>query len=83
MAPIVLDRLEDDPLPLTQGAEHGAAERSRADEDLGAVVVTDDDADAGDGVIGLDHALKHAQAFSTLPARMHEVQTRARLVLEP
>ena len=46
------------------------------------VVVANDDASTSDGVVQLDDSL-HAQTFSTFPARMHEVQMRARRVLDP
>ena len=70
-------------LALAEGAEDRSLEGTGTEVDLGAIVVTDDDPGAGDRVVGLDHTLQHAQAFSTLPARMQDVQTRARRVFDP
>ena len=81
--PVLFDGVEDEALTLAEGAEDGSLERAGTEVDLGAIVVTDDDPDAGHRVVDLDHTLQHAQAFSTLPARMHDVQTRARRVFDP
>ena len=53
-------------------AAAGTLEIAEHDDLDGRVLLTDGDA------LG-----RHGQAFSTLPARMHEVQTRARRVFEP
>jgi len=83
LVPILFDRVEDESLTLAQEAKDGSLESAGPQVDLGAIVVADDDPGTGDRVVGLDHTLKHGQAFSILPARMHDVQTRARRVFDP
>jgi hypothetical protein len=78
---LFLDGFEDDALALAQREEDAVLERTGPEEDLGQVVVTDDDADAGCGVVDLDDALH--QTFSIFPALMQEVQTRIRFELLP
>lgn len=58
-AAILVDDVEDDSLPLAQGAEYRALQRARAEKDLGSIGIAHDDPDTGDRVIGLDDALVH------------------------
>ena len=55
------DRLEQYPLPLPEGAEHGSPQGAWSEEHLGSVGVTHDYAGTRDGVVGLDDALVHAR----------------------
>lgn len=63
-AVVFVGAIEDHPLALPEGAKHGTLEGAGAEEDLALVGVSDDDADAGDGVVGLDYALVHGQEAS-------------------
>ena len=74
-------QVEHDMLTLAEQSKQGAIEASRFEANFGAIAVTDDDPDAGDLVVDLDDPLHYA--FSTLPALMHEVQTRARREFVP
>jgi len=56
-APAVFVGIEDHPLSLPQHAEHGTFEGTRAEIDLGAVIVTHDDADPGSRIVDLDDPL--------------------------
>ncbi len=51
--------LEQDALPLTEGAEDAAFEGPWTEHHLGPVGVTDDDPDARRGVVHLDDSLRH------------------------
>ena len=62
-------------LALAEESKEGTVEASGFEENFSAVAVTDDDTGLGDLVVDLDDPLHYA--FSTLPALMHEVQTRA------
>jgi hypothetical protein len=68
-------------LTLAEQSKQGTVEASRLEEDFRAVVVADDDAGFGHLVVHLDEPLH--QAFSTLPAVMHDVHTRARREFVP
>ncbi len=68
-------------LALPEHAEHGAVEAAWFQQYFGAIVIADNRADAGGGVVCLHDALH--QTFSTLPALMHEVHTRARREFVP
>jgi len=68
-------------LALAEEPKQGTVEGPWFEEDLGAVVVTHDHTGFGDLVVDLDDPLHYA--FSTLPALMHEVQTRALRELVP
>lgn len=56
---VLVDGVEDDPLSLAKGAEHGALQRSRTQKHLGAILVAHDDADTRYRVVGLDDTLVH------------------------
>jgi hypothetical protein len=75
------DLVESNTLALSQESEHGSVEAPGLEEDLGAIIVPHDHPDTGDIVVRLDDSLH--QTFSTLPALMHDVQTRARRELLP
>ena len=78
---LFVDGFEDDALALAQGAEDTVLERTGPEEHLRLVVVADDHADTGAGVVDLDDALH--QTFSIFPALMQDVQTRIRFELLP
>ena len=48
---------KDDPLSLAEGAEQASFERAGPEIHLAPVVVSNDDANPGGGVVGLDHTL--------------------------
>ncbi len=77
----VLD-VENDALALAEGAEERPGEGPRGEHHLRSIVVAHDHTDPGLRIVDLDDAL-HAQTFSTLPALMHDVQTRMRRELFP
>ena len=58
---ILVDRVEDDSLPLPEGAEHGTLERPWPKEHLGAVDITDNDPGTSHGIVGLDDTLVHVR----------------------
>ena len=62
-------------LSLTEESEQGPFETSGLEEDFRAIVVANDDTGFSDLVVYLDDSLH--QAFSTLPALIHDVHTRA------
>jgi hypothetical protein len=62
-------------LALSEEPKQGSFKASWFKANLSAVAVADDDTDAGDLVVNVDDSLHYA--FSTLPALMHDVQTRA------
>jgi hypothetical protein len=80
-AVVVSIDVEADALALPEKTEHGAIEASRFEENLGPVVVANDDTDPCCVVVCLDEPLH--QTFSTLPALMHEVHTLARREFVP
>lgn len=81
---VVVDHFKDDSLTLAEHPENRTLQGARSQEHFGPIIVTDDDPDTGEWVIHLDHALnRQAQAFTTLPARMQDVQTRALRVFDP
>jgi len=73
---------EYDPLPLAEKAEDGAFQGTRSQKDRASVVVANDHPDPCFGIVGLDDSL-HTQTFSTFPALIQEVQTRALRVFDP
>jgi hypothetical protein len=75
------DQVEADSLSLTKETEHRAFQAPWFEENFGTVVIADDDAYAGCCVVDLDDALH--QTFSTLPALIHDVHTRALRELDP
>jgi hypothetical protein len=75
------NEVESEALALSEEAEHGAFEAPRFEEYFGSVVFAHDDADSRCSVVDLDDALH--QTFSTLPALMQDVHTRALRELEP
>jgi hypothetical protein len=75
------DKVEPEALTLSEEAEHRAFQAPWLQQDFGAVVIADDDANPGCSVVYLDDALH--QTFSTLPALMQDVHTRALRELEP
>jgi hypothetical protein len=70
-----IGHVKDDMLTLAEKSKERAVKASWLEEDLRAIVVTDDDTGFRNLVVHLDEPLH--QAFSTLPALMHDVQTRA------
>jgi hypothetical protein len=68
-------------LALTEESEQGTIEAPWFEEHFGAIVIAHDDTGFGDFVVYLDDPLHYA--FSTLPALMHDVQTRARREFVP
>jgi hypothetical protein len=75
------DQIEADALSLTKEPEHRAFQAPWLQQDFGAVVIADDDANPRCSVVYLDDALH--QTFSTLPALMQDVHTRALRELDP
>jgi hypothetical protein len=75
------DKVESEALTLSEEAEHRAFKAPGFEEYFGSVVFTHDDADSGCSVVDLDDALH--QTFSTLPALIQDVHTRALRELEP
>jgi hypothetical protein len=77
----ISDEIEADALTLAEETEHGALKAPWFEENFGAVVIANDDAYPRCSVVDLDDALH--QTFSTLPALMQDVQTRALRELDP
>jgi hypothetical protein len=73
--------VEADALTLAKETEHGAFEASWFEQNFGAVVIANDDAYSRCSVEDLDDALH--QTFSTLPALIQDVHTRALRELDP